>query len=80
MVSIATIHNLDIDGVKESLREIMRVTRKYAFIKVNGYKTQEESDCLNNWNLVAKTILHVDEWKEIFNEVGYQGDYTWFNT
>jgi hypothetical protein len=30
--------------------------------------------------LVAKTILHVDEWKEIFNEVGYQGDYTWFNT
>jgi ubiquinone/menaquinone biosynthesis C-methylase UbiE len=80
VVSIATIHNLDIDGVKESLREIMRVTRKYAFIKVNGYKTQEESDCLNNWNLVAKTILHVDEWKEIFNEVGYQGDYTWFNT
>ena len=80
VVSIATIHNLDIDGVKESLKEIMRVTRKYAFIKVNGYRTQKECDNLNNWNLVAKTILHVDEWVSIFNEIGYTEDYYWFNT
>ena len=78
VISIATIHNLDIDGVKKSLNEIMRVTKKDAFIKVNGYETEEEHIQLENWNLVAKTILHIDEWKKIFDEVGYTGDYWWF--
>ena len=80
VISIATIHNLNIDGVKESLKEIMRVTKKHAFIKVNGYHTQKECDSLNNWNLVAKTILHVNESTSIFNKVGYKGDYYWFRT
>lgn len=77
-VSIATIHNLDLDGVKTSLREIMRVSRKYAFIKVNGYRTEEEREALEGWNLVAKTILHVDEWRRVFRETGYTGDYAFF--
>lgn len=78
VISIATVHNLDVEGVKRSLREIMRVSRGHAFIKVNGYHTQDECDALHRWNLVAKTILHVDEWKRIFDEVGYTGDYYWF--
>ena len=78
VIAIATIHNLNIDGVKKSLQEIMRVTRKNAFIKVNGYSNNDERDALNKWNLVAKTILHVDEWRSIFKEVGYTGDYFWF--
>ena len=78
VISIATIHNLDVDGVKKSLKEIMRVTKKNAFIKVNGYETEEERQELENWNLVAKTILHVDEWKKLFDETDYSGDYWWF--
>jgi len=80
VISIATIHNLDKVGVRESIKEIMRVSKKDAFIKVNGYRDKEEFDSLNNWNLVAKTILHVDEWQTIFDELGYRGDYYWFNT
>jgi hypothetical protein len=30
------------------------------------------------WNLTAKTIKHVDEWKAFFKRVGYTGDYYWF--
>lgn len=78
VIAIATIHNLDSEGVKKSLREIMRVTRRHAFIKVNGYYTDEQREALHRWNLVAKTILHVDEWKNMFAEVGYTGDYFWF--
>jgi len=78
VIAIATIHNLHIDGVKKSLEEIMRVTKKDAFIKVNGYETKEEHQELENWNLVAKTILHVDDWKKLFKETGYTGDYWWF--
>lgn len=80
VISIATIHNLDLEGVKKSLKEIMRVTKKYAYIKVNGYKTKKECENLNNWNLVAKTILHEDDWIKVFKETGYTKDYFWFNT
>jgi SAM-dependent methyltransferase len=78
VIAIATIHNLDVEGVKRSLREIMRVTRRHAFIKVNGYKTEAEHEALERWNLVAQTILPVERWKEIFAETGYTGDYYWF--
>jgi SAM-dependent methyltransferase len=78
VIAIATIHNLDLQGVKQTLKEIERVSKKHAFIKINGYKTEQEQQELEEWNLVAKTILHVDEWKKIFEEIGYDGDYYWF--
>ena len=31
-----------------------------------------------DWNLTAKTIMSVDEWKVFFKESGYSGDYYWF--
>jgi hypothetical protein len=30
------------------------------------------------WNLTAKTMMHVDEWKLFFDQVGFTGDYYWF--
>ena len=30
------------------------------------------------WDLTAKTILHVDDWKELFDKAEYKGDYYWF--
>lgn len=30
------------------------------------------------WNLQAKSIFHVNKWKEIFDLAGYKGDYYWF--
>jgi len=78
VVAIATIHNLDIGGVKQSLKEINRVSRGHSFIKVNGYKTDKEQQELEEWNLVAKTILHVDDWVMLFKETDYTGDYYWF--
>ena len=31
-----------------------------------------------DWNLTAKTILSVDEWKDLFKKINYNGDYYWF--
>ena len=76
-ISIASIHNLDKNGVKRSLKELMRVS-KNSFIKVNGYTNDLEKSQLNDWNLVAKTILHVDEWNELFEEVGYDREWDFF--
>ena len=76
-ISIATIHNLDLNGVKRSLKELMRVS-KSSFIKVNGYTNDDERLALHQWNLVADTILHVKEWEQIFDEVGYDRDWEFF--
>ncbi len=78
VISINTVHNLEGDDLKKALKEIMRVTRKDAFITVDAYRNDEEKEAMYNWNLTAKTILHVDEWKQLFQEVGYRGDYYWF--
>lgn len=78
VISINTIHNLAREECGQALREIERVARCGAFITVDAYRTQEERERMLAWNLTAQTILHVDEWKAFFAEVGYSGDYYWF--
>jgi len=78
VISINTVHNLPLDGCKRALREIQRVTRKHAFIMVDAWRTEEERARMLAWNLTALTYMHVDDWKRLFEEVGYTGDYYWF--
>ena len=77
-ISVNSIHNLDRAGVIKSLQEINRVTTLGSFITVDAYRDEEEKARMFAWNLTAKTILHVDEWKELFHEANYEGDYFWF--
>ena len=78
VISINTIHNLAREECGQALREIERVARRGAFITVDAYRSEEERERMLAWNLTAQTILHVDEWKAFFAEVGYTGDYFWF--
>jgi ubiquinone/menaquinone biosynthesis C-methylase UbiE len=78
VISISTIHNLNLQGVRQAISEIIRVSRGRSFIKVNGYKNLKERVELERWNLVAKTNLRESEWEELFAEVGYDGDYDFF--
>ena len=77
-ISITTVHNFDRDGVINALQELERVSRKGSFITVDAYTNDDEKQRMLAWNLTAKTILHVDEWKELFDEADYSGDYFWF--
>lgn len=78
VISINTVHNLVRDDCATALREIERVARKGAFITVDAYRDDEEKRRMMAWNLTAQTIMHVDEWKTFFAEIGYTGDYYWF--
>lgn len=78
VISINTIHNFEGNDLIQSLREIERVKRKNSFIVVDAYRNEEEKQLLHQWNLTAKSILHVDEWISLFEKVGYTGDYYWF--
>jgi SAM-dependent methyltransferase len=78
VVSINTIHNLDRADCGVALREIERVSRGKSFVTVDAYRNEEEKERMYAWNLTAKTIMAVDEWKKFFKEHGYTGDYFWF--
>ena len=78
VLGINTIHNLEPTECKQALREIQRVSRGQAYIVVDAYRTDEQRQRLLDWILTAKTFMHVDEWKQLFVETGYTGDYYWF--
>ena len=77
VVSINTIHNLDREGCIKALQEIERAGRR-AYVTVDTYRNEEERQRMFDWNLTALTILHVDEWKALFEEAGYTGDHGWW--
>lgn len=77
-ISITTVHNMDYEGCIKTLREIERVSRRGSFITVDAYHNEEEKKRMEFWNLTAQTVLHVDEWRELFDKAGYTGDYYWF--
>jgi SAM-dependent methyltransferase len=78
VISINTIHNLDKNECAIALQEIERVSRGKSFITVDAYRNDEERERMEAWNLTAKTMMHVDDWKKFFNDVGYTGDFYWF--
>jgi SAM-dependent methyltransferase len=78
VISINTIHNLSLHDCEAALREIQRVSRGNSFIVVDAYRNEQERTRLEQWNLTALTYMHVDEWREVFERVGYTGDYFWF--
>ncbi len=78
VIAINTIHNLEPNECFKALQEIERVSRGRSFLTVDAYRNDEERERMLDWNLTAKTILHVDEWRKLFEEAGYSGDYFWF--
>jgi len=78
VISINTVHNLERSDCVEALREINRVSKKHSFVTVDAYRNEEEKKNMFAWNLTAKTIMSVEEWKLFFEKVDYKGDYYWF--
>jgi len=78
VISITTLHNLEKDDLTIALQEVERVQRNGSFITVDAYRNADEKARMEAWNLTAKTMMHVDEWKAFFRDVGYTGDYYWF--
>ena len=60
------------------MQEIERVSRGHSFVMVDAYRTEAERQALLEWVLTARTVLHVDEWRELFTSAGYTGDYYWW--
>lgn len=77
-ISITTLHNFNKEDMKIAIKEIMRVTKKDAFITLDAYRDEIERKRMEAWNLTALTMMSTEKWKEFFQETSYEGDYYWF--
>jgi SAM-dependent methyltransferase len=77
VISINTIHNLDRDRCKQALREVSRVSRKHTYVQVDSWLTEAQRENFERWQLTALTYFDPDGWRQLFDEVGYRGDYYW---
>ena len=75
VVSISTIHNVKKRGIKKSLKEIVRVSKKSSFIRIKAYKNIQEKKNIDNWNVVAKSNLSEKDWLKLFKGTNYKGDF-----
>ena len=71
VISINSIHNLEKNECGIALQEIERVSKGNSFITVDAYRNDEEKERMYAWNLTAKTIMSVEQWKIFFDEVPY---------
>ncbi len=78
VISINTVHNLPLKNCKVALQEIERVTSAHAFVTMDAWRNEREKENMLKWNLTALTYMHVDEWVQLFDEIGYTHDYYWF--
>lgn len=78
VISTSTVDHLPLEECKQAIREVQRVTKKHSFISVNAWRNDLEKERLLKWNITALTVMHVDDWKKLFAEIGYEGDYWWF--
>lgn len=78
VISINSIHNLPLERIKQAFREIQRVSRGNSYVTVDAWRNDQEKENLYKWVLTAETMMHVDDWFKLFEEVGYTGDCWWF--
>jgi len=73
-MSLGCIHNLEIHDIKNFLSEITRVSKKQ-YIMTESYRNEKELFNLQCWALTCETFFSTYEWKWIFKEFKYNGDY-----
>jgi ubiquinone/menaquinone biosynthesis C-methylase UbiE len=77
VLSINTIHNFERNEVIQALREMMRVGKKHFYTVVDSFHTTKEKETFENWVLTAKFYDYPSGWLKVFEEAGYQGDFSW---
>jgi len=77
VLALDVVHNQNRDGVIRALREIGRVGKGKAFVRVDSYRTPEQKAVFEDWVLTAEFHDYPDGWLSLFEEAGYQGDWSW---
>lgn len=72
-----TFHFLPPDRMIRAFREMMRVGGKKFFVHLDAYRNAIERERLLAWAPIIQTVYSVDQWLDLFQKIGYPGDYYW---
>jgi ubiquinone/menaquinone biosynthesis C-methylase UbiE len=74
VISLGTLHNLEIFDLYIALSEIERVG-KQGYVMLESYRNQQELFNLQCWALTCQSFFSQEEWVWLYNHFGYHGDY-----
>ena len=74
VLSINTIHNLEIFNLENAIKEIQRVGKKKLII-VESFRNEKELFNLQCWALTCQSFFSKKEWIWLFNRHKYNGNY-----
>jgi ubiquinone/menaquinone biosynthesis C-methylase UbiE len=74
VISINTLHNFHLNDLYNALKEMERVGKK-KYLVIEGYRNVKELFNLQCWALTANAFFTNKEWKWIFKNFGYKGDF-----
>lgn len=74
VLCINTLHNLKINNLFRSIKELDRISKK-CLIVVESYRNEEELFNLQCWALTCQSFFSTDEWAWIFNNQNYNKDF-----
>ena len=74
VLSITTLHNLQVFDLKSALCEMERAG-KNKYMVVESFRNNSELFNLQCWALTCESFFTPEAWKWLFDEFGYSGDY-----
>ena len=74
VLSINTLHNLEINHLISVIKEIQRIGKKH-FICNESYRNEKELFNLQCWALTCETFFSKKEWVWMYKNLGYTGYY-----
>lgn len=74
VISITTLHNLQVFDLKTALSEIERVG-KNKYVVVESFRNDTELFNLQCWALTCESFYGPEAWTWLFDHFGYSGDY-----
>ena len=75
VISLTTLHNLYAFDLHKALGEIERVSKGHSYLVVEAYRSEAEKANLLYWQLTCRAFHTPDEWRWIYEQAGYKGDY-----
>ena len=76
VICINTLHNLHIYELDKALREMERVGKKHKYLCVESYESEEQKANLLYWQVTCEAFNTPAEWKWLFKQTKYKGDYS----
>jgi SAM-dependent methyltransferase len=77
VISINTVHNLELPRCVRAIAEMERVGRRFKYLRVDSYRNDEEHEKFERWQLTALTHFDPDGWRTVLRQAGYAGEYSW---